>query len=484
MNRLFSAFNHILRLPGFIPGFLFNRITDPVKKEALAPNYPGLRFKGRGLYFLVLLMVVFQPSFSQTNRQLKSLHDYLAGNRPPGYDSTLDNINYIRGGNLNYLYPLYQLFGEEDKFRKILTDPVYNDMLTQAISFTEDYESVLEYQKNSYDSVVDEVSARQIAKLMDGLKNVQHVDARRYISFLARNYRVIMLNEAHDKSLHRAFACSLLEDLYKKGFRYLAMEMLNNYSDHRLDKLTPATGHYSSEPVAGELIRTALDIGYQLVSYEDTAAAQHTATQRDSVQAANIYRVIQADSTAKIFVYAGYGHIAEKNISPDYIPMGMAFKRISGIDPLTIDQTNMTEGGNFTYGKAFYDAYVQKFSISTASVALIKDEPQNVTFNNLYDLSVIHPRTTYRDGRATWLDLFGRRQALYIKPSNANSFLVQAYYQFETFGNKPGQVIPADQTYTSTNKGNYLLYLKRGKYIIVFRDINYKILNTQHIEVN
>jgi hypothetical protein len=77
----------------------------------------------------------------------------------------------------------------------------------------------------------------------------------------------------------------------------------------------------------------------------------------------------------------------------------------------------------------------------------------------------------------------GRRQPLYIKPTKKNCFLVQAYYQFETFGNKPGQVIPADQTYISTPKGNYLLYLRRGKYIILFRDINYQVLATQHIEV-
>lgn len=436
--------------------------------------------------FLLLLPVLmaFKVSSAQTNRQLKAFHDYVLTNRPPGYDSTLNNITNIRNGNLNYLYPLYQLFGEEGRFRKDLGVNTYNDMLTQALSFTEDYESVLEYQKKGYDSSVDEVSQRQISKLIDGYKNVKHVDARKYISFLARNYRVIMINESHSKVLHRSFMCSLLEDLYKKGFRYLAMEMLSNSSDHSLDKLTPATGHYCSEPVAGELIRTALDIGYRLVSYEDTAGQVHTPTQRDSIQALNIYHVLQADSTAKMVVFASYGHIAEINISPAYIPMGMAFKKISGIDPLTIDQTDMTEDGDFAYGKAFYDTYVQKYALSSPSIALVNDEPVNVTSNNLYDLSVIHPRTVYRDGRPVWLDLYGRRQPLYIKPANKNSFLVQAYYQFESFGNKPGGVIPADQTYIPTGKGNYLLYLKRGKYIVVFRDMNYRILNTQHIEVN
>jgi hypothetical protein len=432
---------------------------------------------------ILLVLVACEISPAQTNRQLKTFHDYVVAAKPFGYDSTLNYITNIRNGNLNYLYPLYQLFGEEDRFRKLLPGNSYNEMLTQAISFTEDYESVLEFQKKGYDSVVDDVAQRQISKLIDGYKNIKHVDARKYISFLARNYRVIMINESHSKTLHRAFMCSLLEDLYKKGYRYLAMEMLSNSSEHVLDKLTPSTGYYCREPVAGELIRTALDIGYKLVSYEDTAQQVHTATQRDSIQALNLYRVVQEDSTAKMIVFAGYGHIAENNISLDYIPMGMAFKKLSGIDPLTVDQTDMTEDGEFPYGKAFYDAYVQKYSLPGPSIALINDEPLNPTASNLYDLSVIHPRTVYRDGRPTWMDMFGRRQPLYIKPPKS-CFLVQAYYQFESFGNKPGGVIPADQTYIPTGKGNYLLYLKRGKYIILFRDMNYRILNSQHIEVN
>ena len=64
-----------------------------------------------------------------------------------------------------------------------------------------------------------------------------------------------MLNEAYNKPLHRAFAYSLLDDLYKRGFRYLAMEMLNPMPDQELTKLTYKTGHFATEPVAGEMIR-------------------------------------------------------------------------------------------------------------------------------------------------------------------------------------------------------------------------------------
>jgi hypothetical protein len=437
----------------------------------------------KSLFGSVFLLFFFHVSFSQTNRQLQYLREWVKANKPVGYDSTFNYLNLRSGNNLHYLYPLQKLFRDEKKFRVLLSDSGYYDALSQAVSIVGDYSSALEYQKMNYKTDVDEVSRRQIYKVIQGMKDIKHVDAEKFISFIARNYKVIMINEAHNKPLHRAFMLSLLDDLYKKGFRYLAMEMLNNSSDHSLDKLTSSTGYYSAEPVAGELIRTALDMGFTLVSYEDTLGYQHTATQRDSIQALNIYRTILRDSSARIIVFAGYGHIAEKG-NDEYIPMGMAFKKISGIDPLTIDQSSMTEESDFAFGKAFYDAYMQKFQLTSASVAMIDDQPVNVTQSELYDVTVIHPPTTYRDARPTWLGLNGRRQPTYIKPSNKNTFFVQAYYQFESFSNKPGQVVPADQTYIPTSKGSYLLYLRRGKYIVIFRDVQYKAMNTQHIEVN
>mgnify|MGYP001602402301 CR=1 FL=1 len=433
---------------------------------------------------LVIFFLTAGVSQGQSSNELKNLQAFAAETQHGLYDTSLQRITYRIGDNINYLYPLYQLLGSEKKFREILSDAGYYDLLSENLARIGDYSSALEYEHKADSMAVSDVESRQIFKSIQALKNIKNADARRFISFIAPNYRVIMLNEAPAKPLHRAFAISLLGDLYKRGFRYLAMEMLNPGADQELNKLTYQTGHYTTEPVAGEMIRIALDMGFKLVAYEDADATKHTPRQRDSVQAENIYQVIKEDSTAKIFVFAGYGHIAEKTTSEDFIPMGMAFKRISGIDPLSIDQTDMTEGSNFSYGNAFYSAYLQRYPVSTPSIALSNDEPVNITGSELYDLTVIHPKSNYRDSRPTWLSLQNRRQPVYIKPSNKNTFLVQAYYQYESFSNKPGQVIPADQTYLQSGKGNYLLFLRRGKYILIFRDMRYKTIYTQHIEVN
>lgn len=295
-----------------------------------------------------------------------------------------------------------------------------------------------------------------------------------------------MINEAFAKPLHRAFTLSLLADLYREGYHYLAMEMLNNFSDHTLGKVSMHTGYYAAEPVAGELIRTALSLGYTLVSYEDTAAAVHSATQRDSVQAENIYAVLKQDTAAKILVHASFTHISKKVGPNGFIPMGLAFKRISGIDPLTIDQTDMTEESNFAYGRIIYQAYLAKFPLTQASIALVNGEPVNVTDKDLYDLCVIHPPTQYKDNRPQWLTLGGLREPVVIKPPVKGVFFTQAYYlnEIEHNDNTPWQLVPADQTYIPNGTGNYLLFLKKGKYKVFFRDINYQILNALVVEVN
>lgn len=432
------------------------------------------------------LLFLASGSFSQeVFPAVQRLKDYCRATAPTGYSPRLNILTLTPKNNLHYLFPLYHAFRDEKKFRDIYSDKGYYDEMSQYFAFAADYETALQYLVKSYDSL-DETTIRKINRTAAGLKNIQHVEARRYIHLEAKTRRVIMINEAYAKPVHRAFTLSLLSDLYRQGFRYLAMEMLNNFSSQSLGRVNMHTGYYAAEPVAGELIRTALSIGYTLVSYEDTAAGVHTANQRDSIQAANIYAILQKDTAAKILVHASFAHISKKPGPGGYIPMALAFRRMSGVDPLTIDQTDMTEESNIAYGRAIYQAYLLKFPLTEPSIALIDNVPVNVTDKDLYDLCVIHPPTIYKDGRPTWLNLGGLRQPTIIKPPVPGVYLVQAYYlnEFVNNDNTAWQLVPADQSYITNGKENYMLYLKKGKYKVFFRDINYQILHTLVVEVN
>jgi len=447
-------------------------------------NHPG--FPAMSLLIAIAMAATITPARSQELfPAVQRLKQYCQLTAPFGYSPRLGVLTLTPKGNIHYLFPLYHGFRDEQKFRQIYSDKGFYDEMSQYFAFAGDYETALQYLVKSYDTL-DAAATKKIYKTAAGLKNIQHVEARRYIHLEARTRRVIMINEAFAKPIHRAFTLSLLADLYRQGFHYLAMEMLNNFSNQSLARVTMHTGYYAAEPVAGELIRTALSLGYTLIPYEDTAAGVHTANQRDSIQAENIYAILKQDTAAKILVHASFTHISKKPGPDGFIPMALAFKRISGIDPLTIDQTDMTEESNFAYGRVIYQAYLAKFPLTEPSIALVNNNPINVTDKDLYDLCVIHPPTIYKDGRPEWLSLGGLRQPFTIKPPVLGVYFVQAYYldEIRKNDNTPWQLVPADQTYITNGTGNYMLYLKKGKYKVYFRDINYQILNALVVEVS
>jgi len=442
--------------------------------------------------FITALLIIAARATAQddTSAAVSQLKDYCKRNIPTGYSPRLGVLTLTPKGNMHYLFPLYHGLKDEEKFRKIYSDKGFFDEMSQYFAFAGDYRTALQYLVSSYDSI-DDATRKKIYRTATNLPDIEHADARKYMRLAARDRKVVMINESFSKPLHRAFTYSLLEDFYRMGYHYLAMEMLDNFANRRLSSVGMHSGYYVCEPVAGELMRKAIEIGYTLIPYEDTAAAVHNANQRDSVQAAHLYEVLRRDSTSKILVHASYAHISKKQQPDGYIPMALAFWRLSGVEPLTIDQTDMTEESNFGYGRVIYQAYTTKFKITQPSIALLNNSPVNVTDKDLYDLTIIHPPTQWLDGRPTWLSLGGTRQPTYVKSPSSSVFMVQAYYQQEIDNNDntPWQLVPADQTYTPGGRDGmgrirYLLYLRRGKYKIFFRDINYHILSTLAIEVS
>jgi hypothetical protein len=418
---------------------------------------------------------------AQVYLPFKEIRSYIDNRKASKFDSSQKYLTNRLGFELHYLYPLYQAIGWEGKFKKLLGEKRYYDNFSQFLSFAGDYAMASEYVKKSFDPLSD-TTVKNIAKEISLLKNIQYAPAKEAVISNAQFYRVMMINEAHAKPVHRAFTYSLLEDLYKGGYRYLAMETFNNYANRCLDSLNVFTGYYTNEPIGGELVRKALQTGYTLVSYEDTATG-HSSSQRDSVQAENIYSILKKDSSAKIVVHAGYSHICEERIG-DYTPMGSWFKKISGIDPFTVEQTTMTQGSDYEYARLYYEFFTDKFSITVPSVIFQNKRPFNPLLENGYDLHIIHPPSVYENNRPSWLSLNGDRQSVMVQPTEKALFLVQAYYENEYNTAIQNVFIPADQTYITNKDGYYCLWLRKGKYKIVLRDIGYKILSVKDKEVN
>ena len=443
-------------------------------------------FGMKNVFAIVLALVIFQSFavirvYAQNPAYLDQIKRKARFSNPPVFDTSLNYFLLFNGKQINYLYPLYQAYGKESKFKTIFKPEGYYRNLSQLLGFAGDYKASTEALETSYEKLDDE-SEKDITSTIASLSNIEFLNAKEFVMQAAFERRIVMINEAHDKPQHRAFTISLLQGLYDQGFRYLAMDMLNNYANHNLKSVDANTGHYCMEPVGGELARRALQIGFKLVSYDDIEPGKHSASESDSIQAVNINSILLQDPSAKILVHAGYAHIAKK-ANAQYTPMAIWLKKISGIDPLSIDQTNLTEQSTFNYGARFYEAVIKKYSITKPSIALINRRPINISGSDLYDLAVIHPPTKYSHGRPTWLDFDGIRQETRINPTEKDLFFLQAYYVNEYNEVVVGKIVPADQTYIPADDGYYSLYLQKGKYILVYRDVEYNIIATREWDV-
>jgi hypothetical protein len=171
---------------------------------------------------------------------------------------------------------------------------------------------------------------------------------------LARNHNVVMINEAHYKPLHRAFTGELAKALTELDFDYFGAEGFSpsefsgNYRNLSLAKRGYPVAHdgtsYLREPIFGQLVETVIENDYTLFAYEVSKplpeGVQSSQVHREIEQAKNILRELEQVSNKKILVHAGYHHIRE---APSEFHgtkwMAKYLTEMSGIDPLTINQT-------------------------------------------------------------------------------------------------------------------------------------------------
>lgn len=210
-----------------------------------------------------------------------------------------------------------------------------------------------------------------------------------WIEKQADTTRAIFISEAHHIPEHRRFTLQLLESLYQKGFRYLAIEMLSNQDTllndrgYLLDKNIP----YANENNLGELVRKAHQIGFKLIPYEEDYGDADSSfvnyginisneqESRSWTQAAHLYqRIFKIDPQAKAIVHGGYANLREKELSY-WKPTGYYFKILTEIEPLTIDQSLQADIDEQDY-RRIYTFYTQQKKNFNAPILLINQNNQ------------------------------------------------------------------------------------------------------------
>ena len=235
------------------------------------------------------------------------------------------------------------------------------------------------------------------------------VPALDYIPQLAKNYRVVFLNEAHNIALTRTLTVRLLKPLREQGFNVFAVETLYHTDVDALNKRgypVAASGFYTREPVYAEMVRTALKLGYKVVAYE--ADPDHTGNAREAQQAENLWKILKTDPNAKIVVNAGYAHIQKTGQFLGAESMAEHFMKDSGITPLSVEQTILIPHQDSGMDHPDYGPIVGSLH-PTQPMVFIDKHAKPWSLRPGYDASVIFPQGHFVYDRPTWLELWGAR---------------------------------------------------------------------------
>jgi hypothetical protein len=276
-------------------------------------------------------------------------------------------------------------------------------------------------------------------------------DAVEYLSAVADTARVIMLNERHHAASDRLLTLALLPVLREKGYRYFAAETFDPKDTELNARAYPveATGPYVRDPVFAEVVREAIRLGYTLVPYESRKGNEQgddkmtPQQRRDFTQAYNLARAtVEQDPDAKVLVHAGYSHVLE-SASERFYPMAVYFRERTGIDPVTVDQTRLSERSEPAYEHPAYRACVAAGLLDENPVVLTDSAGRPYSPADFdVDIQVVTPRTRYEHGRPDWMSLGGRREAVEVDvPEGKEQWcLVEARVASE-----PPEAIPLDR---------------------------------------
>ena len=286
------------------------------------------------------------------------------------------------------------------------------------------------------------------------LPHTRATDALAFIAAAADTARIVMVNERHHAASDRLLTLRLLGVLRQKGYRYFAAEAFD-WADtginHRAAAEAGVTGGYVDEPVFGEIVREARRLGYTLVPYE-ASAEQNAANdslnpqqRRDFAQARNLNdRIFRVDPNAKVLVHAGFAHVQERP-TKDWFPMAWYLRGLTGIDPVTVDQTVLAEASTPAHEHPAYRAAFAAGLIRGDAIVLLDSAGRPlpaVRFNGV-DVQVATPRTTYTRGRPDWMTLGGRRRAVDVAvPECTNRPCVVEV----RLADDPDDAVPLDRT--------------------------------------
>lgn len=284
------------------------------------------------------------------------------------------------------------------------------------------------------------------------------IEAESYIIEQAKKTSIVIINEGHNHPEHRLFVSRLLPGLKKIGYNYIGFEAFE-YGDADLNsRKYPmlVQFNYTNDACFGNLIRKACALNYKVFPYEARIGTSNK--EREIQEADNIVHVIKSSPTAKFVIYCGYDHAIEDSLTNWGLAMAGRVKRLTGVDPLTIDQVQLTE----TSDTVFDNPYRRLINLNYPAVFI---NNENKAFNKAneaksFDMNIYHPQTEYVKGRPAWLKDAGNR---YLNISGKINIdfpcLVFAYMPDDDMG----KAVPVDVIELDTKSDIKNMVLPKGR---------------------
>ncbi len=305
------------------------------------------------------------------------------------------------------------------------------------------------------------------------------------IARLAEGRRAVFFNEGHNAPLTRTLTVQLLARLRAEGYDTFAAETLyHDDSAALMQRGYPiaVSGFYTREPIYAYMVRQALALGYRVIAYEAESGVRGDARERE--QAENLYRrAFSGHPDARLVVNAGYAHIQKQGEYLGGRSMAEHFMRISGIDPLCVEQTMLYGRLDPAEDHPYWSAVMQALA---PAQPIVFENAQGRPWSprrQQYDLSVFFPPQHYVDGRPTWLALGDMRRPYPVA--------AQEYYRNDMpcllearAMNDSHAAVPFDRVLLTAQQPASALWLSPGRYRLSVRDRDDALLRRFHIRVD
>ncbi len=373
----------------------------------------------------------------------------------------------------NYLFPI----ALADSLLKTAKGSEMESLAEQSLSwyysYVGEYNRALELDLNS-------VTPRNLnLEHFAGLGGFTAHSAVAEITKAAAKSDYVLINESHHKPFHRIFTSSLLSTLKAQGYTTLAIESIGSSSSaiNESKKIDENLGGLAIEPNYANLIRLALNMGFEILPYDYSTEYQFA--QRDSVSALKIIEHKANAPKGKVIVHCGYEHVDKTQKSLAYWLESLSKGKV-----LSVNQTFFSEEHNTSKESPFYQLALKEYKLKEPFV--LKKGKDLYCENTTSDVFVFHPRTKYVDGRPDWYLRFTSPELRFpvtlpvkLLEGISDLTLVQVFTKGEE---KDG--LPMDQFIIGPDlAAKNTVFLPKGEFIVKASNIERKEVSSAELNV-